>query len=82
MYYVYILQSQKDEGYYIGMSKDVQRRLNIHNSGGVRSTKFRRPFILLYTERYSTRKEAREREKFLKSYRGSKEKMTIIEKVR
>lgn len=79
MHYVYILRSLKDTGLYVGMTQDLNKRLGHHNAGRVRSTKARKPFELLYKEVYATRAEAREREKYLKSYRGSKEKMTILE---
>jgi len=79
MFYVYIIKSLKDEGYYIGMTKDLDNRLDYHNNGKVRSTKNRRPFKIIYSESYKTRKESREREKYLKSYTGSKEKLDIID---
>jgi putative endonuclease len=80
-YFVYILKSQKDKGYYVGMTSDILKRLGYHNSGHVRSTKHRTPFGIVYSESYSTRTEAREREKYLKSYKGSKEKLSILEKI-
>ena len=78
-YFVYILKSLKDGGYYVGISHDIQKRLDYHNRNKVRSTKYRIPFKIIYTEKYSTRLEARNREKYLKSYRGSKEKLSILE---
>jgi len=78
-YFVYILKSLKDGGYYVGISHDIQKRLDYHNRSKVRSTKYRIPFKIIYTEKYSTRLEARNREKYLKSYRGSKEKLSILE---
>ncbi|HWB34186.1 MAG TPA: GIY-YIG nuclease family protein [Candidatus Paceibacterota bacterium] len=78
MYTVYILKSLSDGDHYVGMSGNVTKRLSQHNSGVVRSTKSRTPFVLLYTENFSTRLEAREREKFLKSYKGAAEKASIL----
>lgn len=77
--YLYILESLKDGNHYVGISYDVKARFSYHNAGKVRSTKGRVPFKLIYTEMHSDRISAREREKFLKSYRGAKEKLTIIE---
>lgn len=77
-YFVYILKSSKDDGYYVGMTKDLLLRLNYHNKRLVRSTKSRVPFRLIYSEKYNTRIEAREREKYFKSYKGSKEKLNIL----
>ena len=79
MFFVYILQSLKDSGFYVGMSKNIEKRLARHNAGQVKSTSHRRPFRVIYQEPYSARAEAREREKYLKSYKGSKEKLTIID---
>lgn len=77
--FVYILKSLRDDGYYVGMTKDLMARLTYHNKGLVRSTKNRVPFIMVYNEKFETRGEAREREKYLKSYKGSKEKLSILE---
>ena len=70
MIYVYILKSELDEGFYIGITKDIKKRIIKHNSGGVRSTKNRRPFIVIKIEEYNTYSEARKREIEIKSYKG------------
>lgn len=80
-YYLYILKSLKDLNHYVGISHDPEERLKQHNSGKTSSTKFRRPFILLYTEEYFSMAEAREREKYLKSYSGSEEKRDILKNI-
>ncbi|OGY59145.1 MAG: hypothetical protein A3B23_00495 [Candidatus Colwellbacteria bacterium RIFCSPLOWO2_01_FULL_48_10] len=79
MYFIYILESLKDSNHYVGLTSDVDKRLKYHNSGYVKSTKHRMSFKLVYKEKYQTRLEAREREKYLKSYSGSKEKLSILE---
>ncbi|MEA2007377.1 MAG: GIY-YIG nuclease family protein [Patescibacteria group bacterium] len=78
-YYLYILQSSKDNNYYIGITENVEKRLSQHNSGKTKSTKSRTPFKLIYKERYDSRAEAREREKYLKSYNGVNEKREIVD---
>jgi len=70
MWTVYVIQSVSDGKHYVGMSEDVNRRLREHNSGKVRSTKSRRPFVLIYTESVKSRAEARALEKYLKSAAG------------
>ena len=77
-YFVYVLKSLKDNNYYIGLSSDVEKRIKQHNSGKTKSTKHRRPFKLIYKEKYNNLQEARKREKFLKSYSGVSEKRSII----
>jgi putative endonuclease len=66
MYYVYILKSKKDENLYTGSTKDLKKRVEMHNSGKVFSTKSRKPFELIYYEAYKDEKDARMREKGLK----------------
>ncbi|HEY5713825.1 MAG TPA: GIY-YIG nuclease family protein [Candidatus Gracilibacteria bacterium] len=69
-YTVYILRSQKDEKRYIGMTRDLERRLAEHNTGMVKSTKNRKPMRLVYTEKFTTKEEASVREKFFKTGQG------------
>ena len=66
MYYVYLLQSQRDKKYYIGQTDNIQKRLKEHNKGIVRSTKNRTPFKLIGYEKYKNRNEPRWREYNLK----------------
>jgi len=74
MFSVYLLKSLKDNSYYIGQTDDVNKRLQEHNSGCVKSTKSRKPFLLLGAEEYKTRSESRWREYELKHYPRRKTK--------
>ena len=67
MVFVYVLKSIHHYRFYVGMSVDVEKRLRQHNAGRTKSTKGYRPWLLLFTEQFSTRFEARQREKYLKS---------------
>ena len=67
MYYVYILQSGKDNNHYVGYTNDLRRRLKEHNEGKNFSTAPRIPFKLIYYEAYIDKKDAVEREKFFKT---------------
>ena len=67
MFTVYVLQSNKDGQLYIGMTGNLKRRLRQHDSGQQRSTRLHLPYRLIYTEEVTTRAEARERERYLKS---------------
>ncbi|MCF7812478.1 GIY-YIG nuclease family protein [Candidatus Gracilibacteria bacterium] len=69
-YTVYVLQSLKDKKYYIGQTNDFNYRIQCHNEGLVKSTKHRKPFILIHKEIYKTRSEAMKREQYLKSLKG------------
>ena len=66
-YYTYILKSLVNNDIYIGSSEDLNKRLNVHNQGKVKSTKAYRPWILLEYEAYNSRSEAFRRERFLKT---------------
>ena len=73
MYFVYILRSLKDGNLYIGCTSDIERRVEYHNGGKVRSTKSRRPFELIYKEEYADKYEAFETERYYKTAKGKKE---------
>ena len=70
MYYVYVLRSFKDKKLYTGFTSDLRKRLDFHNKGLNTSTKNRRPLELIYYEAYKNEKDARNRERILKSGRG------------
>ncbi len=74
MYYVYLLKSKKDNKYYIGQTQDVEKRLKLHNSGRVISTKSRRPFELVGYQSFKTRNESRWVEYNLKNHSDKKKK--------
>ena len=55
---------------YVGMSENYNNRLKEHNSGKTQSTKAFIPWVVIYTDEFMSRAEAREREKYLKSAAG------------
>ena len=67
MYYVYILQSLKNNKFYIGYTADVIKRLRSHNEGLNKATKPNRPYKLLFYEAFINRKDAKAREIYMKS---------------
>jgi putative endonuclease len=72
MYTVYVIKSIDKDWFYVGQSVNVLRRLDHHNRGYNRSTKPYRPYELVMTEEYTTREQARNREKELKSTTGKR----------
>ncbi len=72
MYYIYVLLSINYGTRYIGSTENPIKRVIEHNSGKVKYTKGRRPWRLIYNERYNTRSDARQRELYLKSGQGRK----------
>jgi len=71
MFYVYFIQSRKDDKMYIGVTSDLKKRLQEHNNGKNTSTKYRIPFTLIYYEAYLSFKDAIKREKKLKQFKNS-----------
>ena len=69
-YYTYVLQSEIDNNFYVGFTKDLKLRFEQHNKGQVESTKHRRPFKLIYYEACLSQDDATRREKYLKSHLG------------
>lgn len=69
-WYVYLLLSKKDGHWYIGSTKDLQKRILSHNAGKNSSTKHGAPWKLIYCEIGLNQKDARAREKYLKSGMG------------
>ena len=70
MFYVYVLESQKNDSLYIGSTSDLQRRLKEHNQGLSTSTKRYAPWTLIYYEASLNHADAIRREKWLKSTHG------------
>ncbi len=70
MLYTYVLQSEKDNKFYVGFTKDLKLRFEQHNKGHVESTKDRMPLRLIYYEACLDQNDATKREKYLKSYHG------------
>ena len=72
MFYLYVLKSIIDKKYYIGSTNNIERRLEEHNRGQTKSTKFRKPFLLVLKEEYTTIEEVKYIEKKLKSFKNKK----------
>ncbi|MBI5613609.1 GIY-YIG nuclease family protein [Candidatus Gottesmanbacteria bacterium] len=70
MFYVYILRSKVDNKLYSGYTNDLRRRFMEHNKGVVASTRYRKPFALIYYEAYLEQRDATSREKFFKTQWG------------
>ena len=76
--FVYILYSLKDHRTYTGSTDNIPRRLKQHQDGLVQSTKNRLPLELLYSEESKSLKDARKREKYLKSASGREKLKSLL----
>jgi len=70
MYYTYVLQSEKDDKFYVGFTEDLKLRFEKHSKGQVESTRDRRPLKLIYYESCLSQDGATKLEKYLKTYHG------------
>ena len=71
-YYIYILQSKITGELYKGYTVDLKLRLQKHNRGLNFSTKGKRPWRVIHYEAYRNEKDAKRREKYLKTSQGSR----------
>jgi putative endonuclease len=66
MFYVYVLKSAKTGGRYVGSCRNV-------DAGHSKATRRGAPWSLLHTERFVTRREAVNKERYYKTGRGRDE---------
>ncbi len=78
-FYTYIIQSIKDQSYYIGQTDDLDKRLSQHNEGISKYTSRKKPWKLVYYEEFESRKEAIKRERFLKKQKNREFYKKLIE---
>ena len=71
-YYVYVLQSLKNNDLYVGCTNDLRKRLQEHNRGLNFSTKTQKPWRLIHFEAYLNEEDAKRREGYLKTNQGSR----------
>ena len=77
MYYVYLILSKKLDKYrsYVGYTKNLKKRITLHNSGkGAKFTRGRK-WILIYKELFKSKKEAISREYYIKNNRKLRNKL-------
>jgi putative endonuclease len=78
MWFVYAIESLTRKYMYVGLTSNVEQRLQRHNEGRERTTRPYRPFRLILCEAYTTRAEARKREVYLKSGIGKEFLKAIV----
>ena len=75
-YYVYMLKSKSIKPItYVGYTKNLIKRIELHNSGkGAKFTRVRK-WILIYKEKFKSKKEAISRESYIKNNRVFRNKI-------
>ena len=79
-YHVYVLYTKQFDKCYIGQSSNLNQRLHYHNSNRVKSTKYKGPWILLYTRQMASQKESMKLERKLKNLKSRKRLLLWISK--
>ena len=70
MYYVYILQSKKDRGFYTGFTENLEQRIKEHNQHLADYSKSKVPFELVWYCVFKDKKKSMDFEKYLKQGSG------------
>ena len=75
-YYLYMLKSKSIKPVtYVGYTKDLKKRINLHNlSKGAKFTRGRK-WKLIYKEKFKSKKEAISREYYIKRNRSLRNKL-------
>ena len=68
--FVYVIRSVLPDRVYTGLTDNVQRRLDVHNSGGSKHTAPLRPWSLVASIEFANTASAVEFETYLKSGSG------------
>lgn len=71
--------SEKDGRLYVGCTHEIEQRVERHNNGLVPATYKRRPLVLIHTEKFPDKNLAFNRERYLKSLWGAREKKKIFQ---
>ena len=76
VYYVYMLKSKSVKTVtYVGFTSNLQKRINLHNSGkGAKFTRGRK-WVLIYKEKFKSKKEAISREYYIKKNKSIRKKI-------
>ena len=72
MWYIYVIQSLANQGYYVGVTRNLEERLCRHNSGRSRYTKNKGPWVYKHTVLFDNYSSARKREIFIKKQKSRK----------
>ena len=76
MFYVYMLKSKSIKPItYVGYTSNIKKRIDLHNSGkGAKFTRGRK-WVLIYKEKFKSKREAISREYYIKKNRKLRNKI-------
>ncbi len=70
MWHMYVMRNDTNGRFYVGSTSNIDRRIKEHNESKRRSVTHFGKYYLVYKEDFLTRREAFQREKQVKSYKG------------
>ncbi|MCH7495423.1 MAG: GIY-YIG nuclease family protein [Candidatus Marinimicrobia bacterium] len=70
MWYLYIIYSNKIDRYYVGITENLNLRLERHNLGWGRYTKRGIPWVMVHSEKFPTKAKALKREHEIKKHKS------------
>ena len=80
MYYLYVLQNEINDKFYVGQTRNIEERLKRHNEGRSNYTKNKGEWKLSYFEKYNTRTNAIKREREIKNKKSKEYIGKLIDK--
>ena len=69
-YYLYIIQSDKDDSFYVGTTQNLDERIFRHNQGRSKYTKHKRPWNLVFVEEHPDRSSAMKSDYAIKRHKS------------
>ena len=79
MFYVYVLVNESKTKTHVGSAENLNKRLEGHNAGKVKSSKPYRPYKILHLEEFGSLSEARRRESYYKNTSGRRKLSAILQ---
>jgi len=80
MFYVYVLVNESKTKTYVGSTENLNKRLEEHNAGKVKSSKPYRPYKILHYEEFDSLAGARRREVYYKGTSGRRKLSEILQR--
>ena len=81
MYYFYILYSKQLDSYYAGHTNNIESRIKKHLSNHKGYTAKAKDWILVFSENYTTKSEAYNRELEIKNWKSKNKIIQLINKI-
>ena len=78
MNYVYVIYTKPEDKFYIGYTKDIERREKEHKVGNTHTTKRYQEKDLIFYEVFVNEEDARRREKYFKTTKGKRALRIIL----